>query len=104
MAERHTTHVNLERVLATFVADLRFEPTAESVWRSIRSPDLARSRRDFLWKLLHGAYRVGGYWENVPSFGHRAVCAVCGVTETMEHILLECDAVRMHCSIVPIEE
>ncbi len=39
---------------------------------------------------MHGAYKVGEYWECIPNYEHRGICPHCKVPETMEHILLEC--------------
>ena len=54
---------------------------------------MARNMRDFVWKALHDALRVGRFWENTPGYEQRATCGVCGVVESLEHILLECTAV-----------
>lgn len=45
-----------------------------------------------MWLLLHGRYKVGKHWEQIPTHAEKAICAECGVTESMEHILLTCDA------------
>ncbi|KAI5893347.1 uncharacterized protein SCHCODRAFT_02251083 [Schizophyllum commune H4-8] len=48
----------------------------------------------FLWMLTHDAYNVGTYWQK-DSFNEdhrrRVECAKCGSTETMHHILFDCD-------------
>ncbi|KAJ3990981.1 hypothetical protein F5050DRAFT_1802253 [Lentinula boryana] len=35
-------------------------------------------------------YKIGDYWQNITNFEHRANCHPCGVTESMDHILSEC--------------
>ncbi|KAJ7716486.1 hypothetical protein DFH07DRAFT_762425, partial [Mycena maculata] len=50
------------------------------------------STRDFMWRCLHQAYKIGGYWRNIPTYEHYAVCQHCNVDESMEHVLLECSA------------
>ncbi|KAH9856289.1 hypothetical protein C2E23DRAFT_866303 [Lenzites betulinus] len=47
--------------------------------------------RDFWWKALHDAHRVGTYWEHIPQYEHRAQCPHCSQPDTIEHILLECE-------------
>ncbi|KAJ7725397.1 hypothetical protein B0H16DRAFT_1332721, partial [Mycena metata] len=64
-------------------------PTDGQIWRSIRHQDITRTTRDFLWRCLHQAYKVGEHWRNIPTYEHYANCQV---DEPMEHILLECDA------------
>ncbi|KAJ3805258.1 hypothetical protein F5876DRAFT_91579 [Lentinula aff. lateritia] len=46
----------------------------------------------FLWMLLHDGYKVGEYWEKIPGYENRAKCAHCQTTESMEHILTDCQA------------
>ncbi|KII84387.1 hypothetical protein PLICRDRAFT_74436, partial [Plicaturopsis crispa FD-325 SS-3] len=67
-------------------------PTDSRIWRSIKSKDIARNIREFLWKCLHNAFRCGKWWQNIPNYEHRSVCPHCGTEESMEHILTECDA------------
>ncbi|KAJ7742028.1 hypothetical protein B0H16DRAFT_1676242 [Mycena metata] len=62
-------------------------PTPATIWKS--SP-VTRQIRTFLWKAMHGAHRIGKFWENIPECKDRAICGHCGVTETFEHIILEC--------------
>ncbi|KAI9058609.1 hypothetical protein FKP32DRAFT_1614488 [Trametes sanguinea] len=59
---------------------------------AIRHTDTRRELRDFWWRTLHGAQRVGTYWDNIPGYEHRALCQHCQVPETMEHILVDCAA------------
>ncbi|KAJ6564223.1 hypothetical protein B0H19DRAFT_1067810 [Mycena capillaripes] len=65
-------------------------PTAAQIWKSIRHKGIARQIRNFLWKTMHGAYRLGRYWLHIPGFEDRATCRACGEIESMEHILLQC--------------
>ncbi|RDX52284.1 hypothetical protein OH76DRAFT_1345381 [Lentinus brumalis] len=66
--------------------------TQRTLWNAIRHKDVSRTMRDFWWKALHDALRVGTYWEHIPGYEQRAVCQVCGMVDSLEHILLECDA------------
>ncbi|KAJ7631436.1 ribonuclease H-like protein [Mycena polygramma] len=65
-------------------------PLKRAIWKSTRHKDISRSIRFFLWMLIHGGYKVGEYWENIPGHQHKAKCTRCGVYESMEHILTEC--------------
>ncbi|KAI0708428.1 ribonuclease H-like protein [Earliella scabrosa] len=89
---RRATALMVGRVIATLEQDFGVHATEMALWRAIRTRDVARNMRDFLWKALHDALRVGRFWENIPGYEQRAICATCGVTESLEHILLECSA------------
>ncbi|KAJ6488482.1 hypothetical protein C8R47DRAFT_480492 [Mycena vitilis] len=65
-------------------------PPAKRFWRSTKDKHISRSIRFFLWMLLHGAYKVGQFWDNIPSCVQRGKCTRCGVHESMEHILTQC--------------
>ncbi|KAJ7821842.1 ribonuclease H-like protein, partial [Mycena leptocephala] len=67
-----------------------FHPKSPTIWKSIRHRDIGRNIRNFLWKSMHGAHRLGKWWLNIPECEERANCAHCGAEETLDHILLEC--------------
>ncbi|KAJ6536993.1 hypothetical protein B0H19DRAFT_962784 [Mycena capillaripes] len=67
-------------------------PTVENIWKSVRHKDISRQIRTFLWKAIHGAHRVGKFWEHIPGYEDRALCHFCGETESLEHILFQCQA------------
>lgn len=67
-------------------------PTDKQIWLSLRDKDLSKQVRNFLWRAMHNAYKIGKYWENIKDYEHRAECPRCRVTETLEHILTECEA------------
>ncbi|KAG1777131.1 hypothetical protein EV702DRAFT_1179550 [Suillus placidus] len=81
--KRRPTRMNLARTQQE-------TPTEQLIWKSIRDNDIPRNVQGFLWKMLHSAYKIGEYWEKIPNFEQRGKCGLCGDTETMEHILLEC--------------
>lgn len=68
-------------------------PTDTSICRVLRSPDIARNIRNFLWKTTHQLQKIGGYWENIPTMEIRATCRSCEEVESMDHILFECRGV-----------
>ncbi|KAJ7082084.1 hypothetical protein B0H15DRAFT_952760 [Mycena belliarum] len=88
---RRATRINMEYAKAA-VADLNDDTPPDSlIWKSIRHPDVSRNIRYFLWMLLHGAYKVGRYWEKIKGHERWATCSRCGVLETAEHILTQCE-------------
>ncbi|KAL0566859.1 hypothetical protein V5O48_015140, partial [Marasmius crinis-equi] len=62
------------------------------VWKSVRNKTLSRNIRQFLFMLMHGGYKVGKYWRNIPNYDERAECRHCRKPESIRHILLECNA------------
>jgi ribonuclease HI len=65
-------------------------PTDATIWHSIRSKDITRTIRVFLWKLIHGTHKCGDFWLKIPDFEHRSLCPECRVEDSMTHILTEC--------------
>ncbi|KAH9892714.1 hypothetical protein C8Q73DRAFT_687287 [Cubamyces lactineus] len=63
-----------------------------TLWRALRRDPVEPKVRDFVWKALHGAHRVGRFWTNVPTCERRAFCPTCGTVEDMDHILTACQA------------
>ncbi|KAJ7763072.1 hypothetical protein B0H16DRAFT_1414371 [Mycena metata] len=88
---RKATDENVLNTQSAVKALFKKAPTEKLIWRSIRNKDISRQIRNFMWKTLHGAHRIGKFWEHIPEMGDRATCQHCGVTESMEHILTECD-------------
>ncbi|KAJ7698529.1 hypothetical protein B0H16DRAFT_1349472 [Mycena metata] len=87
---RKATDRNIELVLSAVKAAFSSPATAASIWKSIRHKDISRNIRNWLWKSMHNAHRVGKYWEHIPECGERANCVHCGAEESLQHILLEC--------------
>ncbi|KAK0438285.1 hypothetical protein EV421DRAFT_1891991 [Armillaria borealis] len=91
ITERSSTKVAVGRVMATIREINGVETPPSRLWKSIRSKDISRPIRGFLWKALQCTFRIGTFWEWLgPQYSKRGECPGCGVTETMEHILLEC--------------
>lgn len=88
--ERKSTMINLD--ITRYAAnDLSgHTPTDSQIWLSIRSKDITRTIRNFLWMMLHNAYKCGKYWDNIPNYAHRAMCLKCNAEESLEHILIDC--------------
>ena len=94
---RATTEHNLELTRNAARAHLTDRThTNARIWLSIRKPDTTKKVGDFLWKVMHGAFKVGAYWSHIPdpTYADRAWCPVCAnrPVESMEHILTECMA------------
>ena len=39
---------------------------------------------------MHGTFRIGHFWSNIPSYETRGQCNRCQTTEDMSHILITC--------------
>ena len=90
--DRRSTERMTGHVLASLEDSFGTKATIGSLWMALRKRDVARKARDFLWKALHDALRVGKYWDNIPTMSERAVCGVCHCEESVEHILVHCNA------------
>ncbi|KAJ7017994.1 hypothetical protein C8F04DRAFT_978182 [Mycena alexandri] len=74
------------QVLATF----SFCPTPAEIWMSVRNKDFSRQTKNFLWKSIHAAHRIGKFWKHIPDCEDRAICRFCDEPEDLEHILIKC--------------
>ncbi|KAJ7138286.1 hypothetical protein C8R44DRAFT_607147, partial [Mycena epipterygia] len=50
----------------------------------------SRQIKTFLQKAIHGAHRIGQFWTKIPGYKEHAICQHCNMTESLEHILFEC--------------
>ncbi|SJL06249.1 uncharacterized protein ARMOST_09585 [Armillaria ostoyae] len=90
--ERDATEQNLDRIRASVTEVNGTAPSDAAIWRGMRNKDISRSARSFIWKATHKAYRLGNAWAGFgPEYASRVLCPECGDTETMDHILLECE-------------
>ncbi|EJD45706.1 hypothetical protein AURDEDRAFT_23913, partial [Auricularia subglabra TFB-10046 SS5] len=91
LPERRATSANIARIKAEIKLRCDYTPTTEQIWRGIRSPAFSRQTRNFLWKAVHGAHKIGSYFAKMPEpWKSMAKCPTCEVEESLEHILLEC--------------
>lgn len=77
-APRRNMTINLEIArdfVKTSTGEIR---TDAKLWHSIRSKDFSRSTRGFLYKAMHGTYKIGKWWDNIPNVGpHLSSCTFC---------------------------
>jgi hypothetical protein len=66
--------------------------TDATIWRSFRNPVIRTRVRQFIYKSVHQALMVGEVWSHIPNYEYREYCPTCNSTESMEHILTQCDA------------
>ncbi|KAJ6480516.1 ribonuclease H-like protein, partial [Mycena vitilis] len=88
---RKATDNKIKQVQAATKLNFDRLPLPAEIWRSIRHKDFTRQVRNFLWKSMHDAHRIGIFWKHMPECEEREICQFCGVTEDLEHILLKCD-------------
>ncbi|KAJ7049615.1 hypothetical protein C8F01DRAFT_1222526 [Mycena amicta] len=80
--DRKQTVENLKLIQSSSKANFGTLPT---------NGNLSRKARNFFWKSIHGAHRIGKYWKNIPTMEDHAKCSHCGDTESLQHILIECE-------------
>lgn len=89
---RRATKRNMEYAKAAATNADGEEPTASKIWKSTKHKDVSRSGRFFLWMMIHGGYKIGNHWKNIPGHEEKSNCGRCDLTESMDHIMLDCDA------------
>jgi hypothetical protein len=87
---RRTTMGNLQKTRIAIQEYTNTLETDESIWLSIRKPEIQTKIRQFLYKTMHGTQKIGKFWSSIPMLAHHEHCQTCGMTETMEHILTKC--------------
>ncbi|EIW61280.1 ribonuclease H-like protein [Trametes versicolor FP-101664 SS1] len=90
-ARRATTR-GVSEAVASVAKTTGAEHREAALWMLLRKDPIAKRVRDFIWKALHQAFRVGGFWSNIPGYEERSRCSRCNCEESMEHILTECGA------------
>jgi hypothetical protein len=89
LPQRKQTLINLDRIRCAVQEISDCTPTDAMIWTSIRSGTLQRLTREFYWKCVLNTFRVGDFWEHIQN---SEIFGICNVTETLEHIALECNA------------
>ncbi|KAF9560007.1 hypothetical protein CPC08DRAFT_735966 [Agrocybe pediades] len=89
---RRRTAYNLEETREAVLRWTGREPTQEEIWRSLRDKTIPYNIRAFLWKAMHNAYMVGGYWRSIQGYEQRVDCHLCGEEDSLRHILTSCRA------------
>ena len=62
------------------------------IWENIRHRGVSKKVWDFLWKHIHGIYRLGRFWSHILGYEERATCPICSKNDTLDHIITECDS------------
>ncbi|KAG6815773.1 hypothetical protein H0H93_009054 [Arthromyces matolae] len=88
--KRKGTESNLQRIQGDIKALNGSAPTVSRIWQSLGNKIITKKCRNFLWKAIHEAFKIGQYWNHIPECGDRGICPRCGESESMEHILTKC--------------
>ncbi|KAH9829971.1 uncharacterized protein C8Q71DRAFT_685566, partial [Rhodofomes roseus] len=90
--QRPATQRNLTAI-ATGIDSPNGNTASEAdIWTSLNTNEIRKSVSDFLWKCIHNAHRCGEFWKKIPEYEERAICTYCDTTETLEHIMTQCQA------------
>lgn len=83
---------NIERIQEEIVDISDLTPKTDAIWKNLKqNKNLYRTHREFIFKTIKNIQKVGEYWAKIPNYEGRANCDTCGQTETMEHILTDCN-------------
>ncbi|KAH9976482.1 ribonuclease H-like domain-containing protein [Russula compacta] len=91
-----STRNNLQITKAAIESIRGTKETDATIWNDLRKPVLRFRVQQFLFKSMHNAYMIGDKWNHIPNFDMRAACAICGETESMQHILTGCNSIAHH--------
>jgi ribonuclease HI len=89
---RPAAQLNLELTRTALKAYQGSLETDESIWQSLRKRTIRLKAQQFLYKAMHNTPMVGSIWANIPGYDERGSCGICNTTESMRHILTECEA------------
>ncbi|KAJ6587986.1 hypothetical protein B0H19DRAFT_1300332 [Mycena capillaripes] len=81
---------NVKQVQAATQQNFNRLPLPAEIWKSIQNKDFTRQTRNFLWKSMHSAHRIGEFWKHIPDC-QWGICYYCEETGDLEHILLKCE-------------
>ncbi|EJD34545.1 hypothetical protein AURDEDRAFT_38674, partial [Auricularia subglabra TFB-10046 SS5] len=88
---RRVTAANLLIIQSSVKAECDHMPTEKQIWESLSHRDIPKNIKAFMWKGIHGAHKIGEYFEKMPEpWKSKSNCPTCHVTESMQHILFEC--------------
>jgi len=65
---RQGTTTNLGRIQACAESYYGVAPPIESIWKSTRHKDLTKKSREFLWKCIHDAFKIGKFWSKIANY------------------------------------
>ena len=88
---RQSTVLNLEKVRSDIELYGGSQETDGAIWKHIRKSPIRPKIQQFFYKILHGSYKVGRYWLNIPDLEERCFCGTCRNDESMDHILTTCE-------------
>jgi ribonuclease HI/exonuclease III len=89
---RLSTDRNLTLTREAVRRHTREEETDATIWSGLRRATLRPRVKQFLYKAMHEAYKIGAFWANIPNYEHRQICQLCGTIESLDHILTSCES------------
>jgi ribonuclease HI len=91
-APRPTTSRNIQttrEAIHAFSGNLEKD---DALWKGTRNRNIRTKIQQFIYKTMHGTQKIGDFWRNINNYEARQTCSTCKETETMEHILIHCNA------------
>ncbi|KAG1840399.1 hypothetical protein C8R48DRAFT_751326 [Suillus tomentosus] len=53
------------------------QETDSVIWKGCRHKDISKKIQMSLYKILNSTYCIGGFWAQIPTYEHRAICQLC---------------------------
>lgn len=85
-----TTIRNMELTKMVISNFNSYQERDTTIWKGMRRNVIHPRIQQFLYKSMHGVYKIGKFWTNIPGYKSRGQCIRCQTTEDMEHILTTC--------------
>jgi len=89
---RRSTTKNLQLTRDAIKRVTKNTETDATIWTNTRKPTIRPKVQQFLYRTMHNTHMVGEYWANINNCKEREICTTCNTSESMAHILTQCDA------------
>ena len=74
----------------------------KEVWKGLKKIDQPQIAQ-FIWKIAHGRIKCGRFFRFIPQWTDKEFCK-CGKTESVEHILFECEESHQEAVWLDVKE
>jgi ribonuclease HI len=77
LTPRRATTINLDMARHAVKDISNHLETDATIWKNCRRKELRKPIQQFLYKAMHGTFKMGEFWDRIPQHEHRAICSLC---------------------------